>query len=431
MNISQDYNLTAVITSQRFPDQSFDVSNTVAEFNMYESVKNPYITGQMAILDDNGLMNAIQFKGTETLTITLRDGNNVEEINKTFIITEIADTVRLNDNSEMFTLTLVEPHFFYSKANPVSRTYRGKPESIISSIVTDGLISKSMTRKYITSPSQDIMKLTLPYIEPLAAVELLRDRMTTSEGFPFVLYSTLRSDALVMDNLGDILNKPAWNESHPFVYSQAAAMATDSPLHKLLSIEKFVRPNADDMLTTLMDGAVGSRFSVFDTTYGLTVHASHHDIDETLRPLLKDSSTEQSIFDNTFDVNGNGLNTISSRNIFQITSSQTYDDAYGFTEEDKDPALHRTKIQAYAIAAAMDKNLMVVQLPGPLFLAADDRTVGARIRIDIHTSATLDPDSLDTAKSGTYMIIAMRHIFADGKHSVSASVSKLTEQKRS
>ena len=431
MATSQDYKLTAVITSQRFPDHTFDVTNTIAELNLYESVHNPYLTGQIAILDDNGLLNTIQFKGTESLTITLRDGDGNQNIDKTFIITEIAETVRLNDNSEMFTLTLVEPHFFYSKANPVSRTYKGKPEAIISSIVTDSLISKKLIKQYVTAPSQSTLRLTLPYMEPLDAVELLRDRMTTSEGFPFVLYSTLHRAGLVMDNLGDILNKPAWNESNPFVYSQAAAGSTDSQLHKLLSIEKFVRPNADDMLTTLMDGAVGSRFSVFDTTYGQTVHATHHDIDETLKPLLDDSAAEQSIFDKSFVIDGNGLNVINSRNIFQVVSSQTYDDAYSFNEEDKDPSLHKTKIQAHAIAAAMDKNLMVVQLPGPLFLAAADRTVGARIQIDIHTSATLDPDSLDASKSGAYMIISMRHIFADGKHMVSASVSKLTEQKRS
>ena len=195
----EDYKLEAYITAQRFGNQQIDVSNIVAELNIYEDISKPYLTGQAAILDDSGLINGVQFKGTETFTIVLsNDEMGVDSITKEFIISEISDAVRINDNSEMFTLTLIEPHLFNSRATPISRTYHGTPDQMISKLVTDNIINKTVIIKNETKPAQSAMKVTFPYIEPLQAAELLRARMTTSEGYPYVFYASLHEDGLTL-----------------------------------------------------------------------------------------------------------------------------------------------------------------------------------------------------------------------------------------
>jgi hypothetical protein len=428
--IREDYKLEAYITAERLGTQQIDVANIVAEFNLYEDITKPYLTGEVALLDDSGLINGVQFKGTETFTIILNnDEMGVAPITKTFIITEVSNSVRINDNSEMFTLTLIEPHLFFSRATPISRTYHGTPEQMISKLVTDNIINKKVIIKNTTTAAQGAMKVTFPYIEPLQAVELLRSRMTTSEGYPYVFYASLHEDGLTLDNLGDMLKKDVWNEDLPFTYSQAASQTQDELRVKLSSIEKFIRPNADDMLGSMLSGAVGSRFSVFDTTYGQSVYSGHHDINKTLKPLLDDDGAVQSIFDESFTIAGVELNNIDSRNYFQVTSSNLYEGYQSFSDEYSDAGLHKTKVQAKAIISAMDKNMVVLQVPGPFFLANTESGIGNRLKVNIFsTSSTID--GVDTTKSGNYLVTAVRHIFKEGKHTVSIKATKLTEQRK-
>ena len=233
-----------------------------------------------------------------------------------------------------------------------------------------------------------------------------------------------------MDNLGDALKRSTWNSQAPFIYSQANASSRTDTMARLTSIEKFIRPNADNTLTTLLSGAVGSRFSVFDTTYGQEVYSSHHNIDETLKPLIDDDESSQSIFDDDFYIANQKINKLDSRNMFQVVSSNMYDDNFsGFADEPVHSSLHKTKIQARAILSAMDKNIMVLQLPGTLFLVNDQSSVGSRMSINILSNSADSLEYLDVTKSGDYITTAVRHIFRDNKHIVSATVTKLTEKR--
>ncbi len=424
---NQDYTLTAIISANRFGQASIDVSNVVAELNIYENIKNPFLSGKISILDDNGISNAIKFKGTETLTITLSNEElGVAPITKIFIITQVSDSIKINDQSEMIVLSLVEPHLFYSRAVPISKTYNGTPDQIISKLITDDIINKTIDNRSGQSSVQSAMKVTFPYIEPLQAVELIRGRMTTTEGFPYVLYSTLHDDAIIMDNLGDALRRDTWNERTPFTYSQAGSGGNDT-IGKLTSIEKFIRPNADDTLSTLLSGAVGSKFSAFDTMYGQEVYSNHHDINETIKSLVSDDEQGQSIFDEDFFIANQKINDINSRNIFQVVSSNAYEGYNGFNDEPIKPGLHKTKIQAKSILAAMDKNLMVIQIPGTLFLVHKKSSVGTRIKVQFASNNIEEAE--DLSKSGDYLITAIRHVFRDNKHTVSATVTKLVEKR--
>ena len=47
------------------------MQNQIVEFNVFESLDKPYLTGSVAILDDKGLFDAIQFQGTELFRLSI------------------------------------------------------------------------------------------------------------------------------------------------------------------------------------------------------------------------------------------------------------------------------------------------------------------------------------------------------------------------
>ena len=69
----EDFRLNKVyITADRFSrGKTIDVTNITIEFNIYENINLPYLTGSISFLDDSGLFDVADFQGTEAVTIVV------------------------------------------------------------------------------------------------------------------------------------------------------------------------------------------------------------------------------------------------------------------------------------------------------------------------------------------------------------------------
>ena len=126
-NKSQQYKITeALISADRFGGfsaLSFNVQNQIVEFNIFESLDKPYLTGSVAILDDKGLFDAIQFQGTEMLRLSMASlENDLDPIfQKEFYLTGVERSVKSNDNakSSIYLFSFIEVLFgLYCKTMP-------------------------------------------------------------------------------------------------------------------------------------------------------------------------------------------------------------------------------------------------------------------------------------------------------------------------
>lgn len=413
----------ANIKSNMF-DTEFDIRNSIIELDIYENLAVPYLTGRIMFTDTNSFFNNINFTGTEILEIQIE---NLElgrtALLKEFVMTKIETSERVNDTTEVFVFELIEKHGFDSMAEKISKAYTGNPLTIISHILAD-FTDKTLDKELLdTDPIQEEMRVIIPYLQPLHAIEWIKDRATSVSGYPFFVFASMKSDNILVNSLENIITTTPWNDI-PFVYSQPTGAADDevSGVHTIKSIKQS---NVDDTLSAIMLGAVGTRFEVLDTLTGnqnsdLT---KQHSIDKT----LKQPEKKNAIFDASIEIKNKRLDELESKVFFNVITGNRYnDDVNGYHDEiDLDKQV--SKIKNKSLRAALAKNSINIELSGIPFLINDLATVGSQIRIHILGRRPGGGD-IDKKKSGNYTILALRHQYKETSWSITGKVTKLTNE---
>ena len=65
------------------------------------------------------------------------------------------------------------------------------------------------------------MKLIVPNMTPLDAMSWIKNRVTTKDGYPFYLYSSIVKDELQFNDLKTMMEEPPWNKKNPHSYIAA------------------------------------------------------------------------------------------------------------------------------------------------------------------------------------------------------------------
>ena len=127
------------IRSGRF-EQALEISPVlIAELNIYESIRRPFLTGNFLMVDDIGLRGSFGIYGNEELTITLDGpaGSDVEPITKEFMITAVEQSAPTTDRESVDLYTIIEKHAYLSEVRKVSQSFKGKGEDIISKMLLE------------------------------------------------------------------------------------------------------------------------------------------------------------------------------------------------------------------------------------------------------------------------------------------------------
>ena len=447
--------------TDRFPEFSqnnnpnskpIDIRGSVAELNIYESLERPYLTASMTFVDDTKLKSKFGIKGSEKIQIGLQAKESSKLFLKNFMITGLASNKSVNDKTEVHTVTLLEEHAYLSNIQKISKSYKGHPELIISNILKSEL-NKEIFFFSRNSSQQSPMRVNIPYWKPLEAADWLRDRMAYSNGSPYFLYSTLRNDNLIMNDLDTLMREDAWNKEDAYTFSQAAAItdpgSSNSPdrLRKeLFHIKSFTATSVESTLRLAEGGAIGSHFNVHDLTSGTTSAESFHSANETLNKFVQSIDTGADIesslgYDNTLMMGPTEKREINISSfpskIFSsiVTSRQHYEEdgktpLAGYHDEPKQSALYKLKIKSASLRAILMNNVYQINVTGIPYLASDGIGVGTNIQVHYPESTMVSKGSnqLDKDKSGKFLIYRTRHKFTEGIHDTIMDIVKLTDK---
>ena len=122
------------ISSERFRDNlklhiagQETAAPTAVELNIFENIMIPFLTGKLIITDDNDLYRITQLSGTERVKIVLKNPASLEGlIEKTFMITSIRKTVKVNDTTSLLEFDIIENYAYFSDLSPISKSESGK-----------------------------------------------------------------------------------------------------------------------------------------------------------------------------------------------------------------------------------------------------------------------------------------------------------------
>tara|TARA_B100000029_G_C17574316_1_gene957662 strand:+ start:1218 stop:2567 length:1350 start_codon:yes stop_codon:yes gene_type:complete len=429
--------LSAQLVSTRNTDYSGeDIRQFVQNFSIYESILSPVLTLKLLITETHSLLEKFDFTGGERLTLRLTRPEDLEYqeniVEKTFRLTKIMNARKGGERAETISFHGVEEYGFASSVKNVNRAYSGKPGDIIKKITEEYL---NKLTDIIGEEAQGNLKIIIPNLTPLESIKWISSRMTTSDGLPFYVYSTLGYNNILVNNLQNLLQDPCINEKTPYGFWQGVNNSYEDDKTRNYVIQNYKIENNDDIIGLIRHGAVGSEYNFFDITRGRATKI-YHNVENVFQMLLENAylSPGQDKFNygpETY-VDDLKLGEYNSNRITSIASSDVYGYPYKSIDQEEHTGSYNNKIVARSLHAFLNKTPITIQVPGKLYLSnKGNSTIGNKIKILFFNSiADMDPDKhgLDTKKSGDYIIYSTQHTFHHGngnRHFINMQCVKL------
>ena len=418
-----------------------DIKNSIIEIVFYESLNKAYVDARIVMLDDFGFRNELSIQGTERINLVIGspDDPNKAIINKTFFFSKINDVEKTNERSEILSIDLVEEHVYVNAIKSISRSYTKTMEDMIVDIAGRDLGRQVVKTAYFDKSAQNVRKVIIPYLSPLEAMTWLKDRMTTKTGSPIYVHGDLYSDQIYISGLDSLLKEDVVNAKLPLRYNTATSSGNEEQeaLKVFYQISQFEELDGEDSLALYEEGAIGSLYANIDAGTGQTFE-SHI----TVRTILDDfytnglisETTRQSIFDPTLIIDGKPSDEYNSLNIYQVTSSNTYNQFKSYHDEEPqfiDDAIteSRLKIRNKVIRQILKKNTVDIEMDGRLFFKRKISPSRRMRIIFLNPNTQRDTSdlskSVDSRRSGDYLLTNMSHRFSDESHRVTARMIKL------
>ena len=204
---STEYRIVeAAISSDRTADE-VDVRFLISDFQIYESIFNPYLTADITFIDQENIVQDLDLQGGEKLTlgiVHIEEVQNENVITKEFLIDEISNVFKADERNEVVQLHAIEYHAFESSVQNVNKSYIGSPSTMIKRIARE-FLNKDVLIDGVDGIND--MKLIVPNMHPIEASLWIKGRTLTSEGLPFYYFSALGVENLVLKDLGTMLEQ--------------------------------------------------------------------------------------------------------------------------------------------------------------------------------------------------------------------------------
>lgn len=425
---------SVVLNSSRFINPAgINIYGLVTDIEIFEHLDLPYITGQIAFVDTERLLDRIMFDGGETITIKMKQSADAKIIEKLFYIDSIIGTSKINESSELITLHFMEDIAFLSRFLNVNKSYTGSPQTIIENI------SKQYLKKDIYFANDDVyenkMKIIVPNLEPLSAMSWIKNRMTTSEGMPYYLFSSFIGERLNMADLKSMINAQPINSKSPFLHG-VNNLYTENERGKFryYPIMNYSHIDTDNLYDLVGNGLVGASYSYYDSHAGKFTKETF-DISKPLEVVNEDNNKRVNLpIDLVLNDEIGNISSNMSRKIYQLSQAGVYDDGtnrFKSYDQEVERNGHIQKVNNRSLKHLLLKDSINIRISGSGFLQGSfHRTTGNVIRIGFKSNRPNNQDiKFDLKKSGDYLIYGCKHSIRSEKYDLHLQCTKLTSYK--
>jgi len=410
-NVS-DFSFESVLFQSDRQFESVELRNSVTDLDIFEHVNKPYLTATIAFQDSFDFISGADVLGAETITIKLKSSRkNTVAITKRFYIDSIVRKARQNDNIQFVVLHLIEDIAYASNLKNISRSYNGKCTDIISKI-SRGYLNKEV---FSTDNDRQSVKLIIPNLNPLEAMQWIANRASTVNGYPFYLMSPFVGEKLKFLDLGSMLTQNSLNKDLPYRYYQGAAQSPSKDVQRRTILE-YQQNDTEDLFTLIQKGLVGAKYSYINTVKN-TQSEFHFDVTkDLLQPLVQKGvvpgSQPNVMYSPDYVLEEKSFNNLDSRVIAQIGGSSAFDNLFSYSESDL-LSDYKLNIISRAMHHFLQKAPVQVDLNGIDFIDGDVNSgAGNIINLEFLKS---DPeekvDAFDTKMTGQYLILATQYMF--------------------
>jgi hypothetical protein len=119
---------------------SIPLNDYLVELNIFESIFNNVLSGDVLLSDSRNLIKTLEIKGEELLIVKVHTPGLDSVINKTFRVTSVEDRSIIRDqNTQLYKLKFISQEALVDTLTPLYLPFKGNIEDIIKKIFKDNL----------------------------------------------------------------------------------------------------------------------------------------------------------------------------------------------------------------------------------------------------------------------------------------------------
>ena len=409
-----------------------EIAPSVLDIDIFEHIDKPYLTAVLSFVNFDASIDFLSIEGGERITISL---SIVDEYScrmpseNIFYIDKIIKSEKIKDDQEQYILHLIEDIAFLSKTKNINQCYSGNGSDIIKKISKDHLGRDVIG---IGNLEQEFMKLIVPNMNPIESMHWVKNRLSTKEGFPLYLFSSLLENDLELVDLGHLLTQPIINWDIPYMFSESNISRQD-PMGKVQrrTILSYESRNTSNMFSLLDKGMIGADYTYIDVTKNKR-NRFIFDVESDVNDKFRSTKISKEVNVDPLQYEWMSTETPRTKNITEIGGTSSYRNWDSLSER-KDVAAYKSKITSRSMANILTKDPILISVNGQDFFNGEDNTsIGRKIRVlfiknaKIEKGEETDTDIVfDKKKSGDFLIFACKHSIRQESYTVSMSLVKV------
>jgi hypothetical protein len=206
---ASSFQIKSVVIYRVKSDESYDITDLVQRFDYFESITSPVISGTLVMVDSGAnLISSLPIQGTEKVIVQLIAPNNVEHTYEMHVY-KIGSRFGA-ERFQTYTLGLISKEGLLNEGIRVTKTLKGKPNSIVKTLLSDYL------------------KTNKKFIEENTKFNII---FNPGKRNPFAIINSIQSKSVANSSNAEITEnaKPAKEKTKPKTnLSVSALKSTDS-----------------------------------------------------------------------------------------------------------------------------------------------------------------------------------------------------------
>lgn len=425
--------MTSEINFTKGQPQTLDLKSVVLEFNIFESLHNPFISGDLTIGDGLALTSVFPIVGQEFVDISFKtpDESVLKSVKVRFRVASIENYEKSKNRTALYIIHLVSEEYFTNIQTRIMKSIRQKTISdMVSTVLTDFMGTKKNVNKTTTDGLRTIV---FPNMKPVKALNFLcrEAKSVASKNSNYVFFENC--DGFNFTTIDELITKKKsavdtyystpkdWQKSGASTRSQSTtpsggASRQSSKPFELTKINHFSFESLFNNDRVLAMGGWENTYSYIDPVFSEYSNQTTYDYLSNFNDLKQITS-------------GSPGHLISTEKNHLIKTKQSMENYFmtnksgsGVDKDQKPDFFHLMK----GSLGLLEDIVVNVNIPGD-----SDRRAGDIVRLNFPEFGGTDDviGKINRYVSGNYLVAAVRHIYNDSGYSCVMQCVKNTYEK--
>jgi hypothetical protein len=395
-----------------------DITDLMVKIDVYESISSPFMSLDISIMDNIGLIDKLPIIGEELITIDLRDQANVGGLNTyTCFLYKLSDREQISDRGFVYTLKCLSLECLADMNIKIPKSFSGNPSDLVKSILSK--TGSLMTEKtLVLGESVGNISYISNYWSPSQNIRYIMERaISKKQRSPsFVFFENM--DYFVFDAIDNLVDKPA-SATYFFTInpktrnvSEVSNILGDTSFDNRQSIvENMWVDDTFDYINRVSSGALGARTLRVDPFKKEYLYDLYD---------FTDSFKEYNRLNKSPLGTNNAVRKLNSVFRTKVTPSSSFN---GMVDDSSDVWFRKRLTEISSIQS----QTIQIDVPGRMGILTGQVVEFVMFSGHIPDGESVDTTFLSTADrvfSGRYLVTGIHHTFDRERHSMSLKLNK-------